>query len=450
MKKILIIGSGLSGTIVADTLVSKNFSIYLVDGSNFKKKNQHIYNKIDSKNSPKFSDSYFIKGNKEFLQSYGINEKSNFKVTSTITSGGGSNFWGGSLEIPSINFQNKINKKFKINLNNSFYHLLKLFCPREKILKKNIKNKILYSNSHIQLKKLYCAVSKNNFRDKWYDNYKFKSFNTQDIFKKLTKKNNFHYISNTKINKILSNKNKAYVKTNNKKIEKILFDKIIISCGSVGTPILLKKSFSNLFPDKFRLHHTPMLKLAYFNINLFSSFKTKLINYLTNLPSAFIDIKINRSRFCGSLVSAAQYPNFLFGFNKYNIFFSFLKNFFIVGNLFFDSNVSKTYLHLKNDNTNNLINNLNKNLYLKNFYKKKINNFFLSKGLVPIPWINFSKTSTGSDSHYTSSIFNSKKYKYSFLKGKILVLDGSILPPGTYYTTLTTLSLIRELANKIK
>lgn len=449
MKKILIVGSGLSGVTVADTLVKKNNSIYLVDGSDFKKKYEHIYKKINNNNSPKLSSLFFQKTNKKFLELYDIDKKNNFSVTSTIISGGGSNFWGGALEVPSANFQKKLNKNFKINLNDSIYYLLKLFCPNKKILKKNITNKILYSNNFLKIKRLYCAISNNNFNDKWYDGYKFKSFDAVNILKKLINKNNFYYFSNTKIDKIISSKNKVYVKTNNGKIDGIVFDKIIISCGSIATPILLKKSFSNLFPDKFRLHHTPMLKLAYFNLNIFSNFKKKLINYLTNLPSTFVDVKINHNRYRGSLVMAAQYPNFIFGFSKYNIFFSFFKKFLIIGNFFLDSSKSKAYLNLTNYDSNNLIN-VNKKFNLDNIDKKKINNFFLSKGLISIPWINFSKTSIGVDSHYTSTIFNYNKYKYSFFKDKVLVLDGSIVPPGTCYTTLTTLSVVRELANKIK
>jgi hypothetical protein len=92
------------------------------------------------------------------------------------------------------------------------------------------------------------------------------------------------------------------------------------------------------------------------------------------------------------------------------------------------------------------------NLYFKlnNFTKEKVNKFFLSTRLFPIPFYNFSNTSTGSDSHYTSSLFSIRKYQYSFFKNKVYVMDSSILPPGTYYPTFATLALIRELVMKIK
>ena len=62
----------------------------------------------------------------------------------------------------------------------------------------------------------------------------------------------------------------------------------------------------------------------------------------------------------------------------------------------------------------------------------------------------YSATKIGADSHYTSTLYNLKKYKYSFFNEKILVMDASILPPGSYYTTFTTLCLIRELCKKLK
>ena len=448
MKKILVVGSGLSGVVSAMILIKKKAKVYLVDSGDFRQEHFFKYDKINLENSPKLSNLFFKRINKIFFDFYNIKIK-NFFLTSTIGSGGGSNFWGGALEIPSKVFQNKINKNFKIKISDSFNYLIKLLCPEQEI-NKNIDNRILISQKPFFIKKFYIALMKNDFNDPWYAKFKYKSFRTKKILKKLLNMKNFFYIPNTNVQKIKLIKKKTLVDTDNGILENQIFDKVIICCGTVATPILLRRSFPKMFPNIFRLYHTPMLKLAYFNFFFNSNIKNKMINFLSNLPKIYIEFNLKKNKYLGSLVLAKQYPNFIFGFNKYNFFFYFFKQFIILGNLFFDQRKSSTYLKISKRGSQNTI--IAKNFFytIDTFVKKKVNNFFVGNRIFPIPFFNFTNTANGSDSHYTSSLFGAKKYKYSFFNSRIYVLDGSILPPGSHYPTFSILALIREIAKKIR
>lgn len=448
MKKILVIGAGLSGALVADALIKKKAKVYLIDYGNFNKKFLVQYDKIDLANSPKLSNLLFKKTNEIFLNFYKIISKK-FFLTCNMISGGSSIFWGGGLQIPDLELQKLINKKFRIKISDSFQYIIKLLCPKQKI-EKNISNKILLQKNHFLIKKFYMALMKNNLNDPWYDKFKYKSLEARKILIKFKGLKNFFYIPDTSVQKIILKKKKIKILTDCGKLKNYYFDKVIVSCGPIATPLLLKKSFPSTFPNKFRLFHTPMLKLAYFNFSLNSTLKNNLINLLTNLPKIFIEFKINKNKYLGSLVSASQYKNFIFGFSKFNLFYNFFKKFIVLGNLFFHQNKSLVYLKFnKNNSFNKII--TKKNFFtLNNFTRQKINNFFLSCKLFPVPFYNFSNTVTGSDSHYTSSLFSVRKYQYSFINNKVYVMDSSILPPGTYYPTFTTLALIRELILKIK
>lgn len=446
--KIAIIGSGLSGSIVLDALIKKKNQIYLIDSSNINKIDNIKYSKSFNKHSPKLNNSFFIKKSKKFLNFYNIKDNDTFMTTSTLVSGGGSNFWGGGIEIPLKSYQNKINKKFNINIEKSFYYILNLLCPGQKIQKNNIKNKIIYSQKNFKLKKFFYALSKNDNKDDWYENYRYKSFNSREIISNLIKQKNLKYISNTNVRKIEISQNKVFLSTDNNKLKNISFDKVVLSCGTLASPLLLKRSFPNFFPNKFKIFHTHMLKLAYFKFNYFSKLSNKLTNLSSNLPSVFFDLKTIKDRILGSIVLAKQYPNFIFGISNKNFIFKFLKRFLLIGNLFFDQNLSSTFLKISKNSKSTILSE-KKKIYLKIDSKKIINKFFIKNGYLPIPIINFSDTITGSDSHYTSSLFNSFKYEYKFFNKKVYILDGSIIPPGNYYTTFSTLALIRELAKKI-
>ncbi len=447
--KIAVIGSGLSGTIVLDTLNKKKFLIYLIDSSDIKKREKIKYDKSLNKYSPKFNNSFFKKKNKKFINFHKLKNNNNFMVTSTLVSGGGSNFWGGGIEIPTKNYQNMVNKKFKINVERSFYYILNLLCPGQKIPKSNIKNQIIHSQKNFKLKKFFYALSKNDDIDDWYENYTYKSFNSRELLSKLIKNKKIKYISNTNVEKIELYKKKVFLKTDNINLRNIAFDKVILSCGTLASPILLKKSFPKIFPNNFRIYHTHMLKLAYFKFNFFSDFSKKLKNISSNLPIVYFDLKKAKDRVLGSIVLAKQYPNFIFGINKNNFIFKFFKKFILVGNLFFNQNLSSTFIKVSKKNEFSIFSK-KKNIHLKTNYKKLINKFFMKKGYLPFPVINFSKTIVGSDSHYTSSLYKNFQYQYNYFNNKVYVLDGSIIPPGNYYTTFSTLTLIRELTKKIK
>ena len=76
-----------------------------------------------------------------------------------------------------------MNKKFKINLSQSFNYLIKILCPNQKIKRGEIDNKILFYGKKFKIKKFYQALSKNNFVDKWYDKNRYKSFSVEKILK---------------------------------------------------------------------------------------------------------------------------------------------------------------------------------------------------------------------------------------------------------------------------
>ena len=113
----------------------------------------------------------------------------------------------------------------------------------------------------------------------------------------------------------------------------------------------------------------------------------------------------------------------------------------IAGNVFFDSKLTKNFISLKENNPIiSFTNNLKKNDIFKKT-KIKIKNAFNKIKFLPVPIMNFKIYATGSDSHYTSSLFNlyvdKKKIltKNCELKGNknFFILDGSVIPRGTFY-----------------
>ena len=62
--------------------------------------------------------------------------------------------------------------------------------------------------------------------------------------------------------------------------------------------------------------------------------------------------------------------------------------------------------------------------------------------MIPIPLMNFKRFETGSDAHYTSSLYKYDKghkifnsYSELISYKNFFVLDGSVIPPGLYYPT---------------
>ena len=83
-----------------------------------------------------------------------------------------------------------------------------------------------------------------------------------------------------------------------------------------------------------------------------------------------------------------------------------MKKGIIAGNIFFDSKLTKNFISLKEDNPIiSFTNDISKN-DIFNKTKIKIKNFFNKINFFSVPIMNFKTYVTGSDSHYTSSLFN--------------------------------------------
>ena len=108
---IVVIGSGISATIVSKTFLEYNYKVHLIDSGNIldkekiepKRKFKLLPN---IKKSPKFDNKFLINSINQFKKKYNIKTK-NFFLVSGLISGGLSNFWGGGLETPKRSYLKK-------------------------------------------------------------------------------------------------------------------------------------------------------------------------------------------------------------------------------------------------------------------------------------------------------------------------------------------------------
>ena len=381
--KVAIIGSGISATIVAKTFLEYNYKVYLIDSGNVlgkeridnKKQNKFI---PEIKKSPKYNNKHLANSLKQFKKKYNINTK-NFFLVSSLISGGLSNFWGAGLEIPD----NKYLKKYPypksiMKEQNYIDNELKLYKEKFKFFdlfyeQKIIKEMLTKKNKSTYFSKFLPAVKQYNnqkltFQD--YNNTDFLSsfnkhiYNSKSQILKLIGNKNFIYIPNVFVKNIKKNKTYKLV-TDTKKNINVKFNKIIISSGTIGSTILVDRILK--LKEKYRLYHTPMLKLIYFTFLL----PFKINNRIKfGLPLLNLNVYDKKEKFFGSLIYLNNITNYFFGINKLNFLFSFAKKFIFVGNIFLPSNYSNTFVEVKKNKT--LIysnNNFNKNkliLMLKN------------------------------------------------------------------------------------
>ena len=104
--KVAIIGSGISGILVAKTFLEANYEVYLYDASNLRKKNlnkKKLSFFPQTKISPKYDDPLIKKGISQFKKNYQVKVKKFFLASPLIT-GGMSNFWGGGNKIQKENY----------------------------------------------------------------------------------------------------------------------------------------------------------------------------------------------------------------------------------------------------------------------------------------------------------------------------------------------------------
>ena len=468
--KVAIIGSGISAIIVAKTFLKYNYKVYLIDSNNvldnenikYKYKDKFIF---DIKKSPKYNNISLTQSLKKFKKKYNISTK-NFFLASGLVSGGLSNFWGAGLEIPDSNYlkkysfgkailkeQNSINKELKLNKRKfSFFD----FFFKKEIIKKMLKKKF----SSIYFSKFLPAIEQfnkkkltiNDYNDvDLLSSYNKSIYNSKAQILNLLKQKNFIYIPNTFVANVKKKRTYELVTDNKKKLN-IKFNKIIISTGTVGSTILVDRILK--CSGKYRLFHTPMLKIMYFSFFLPYKIRSKI---KFGLPLLNLNIHIKKEKFLGSLMYLNNISNSFFGISKFNFLFLLFKKIMFVGNIFLPSSYSKTFINVRNNKTLIYSNN---NFNQKEFVftlRKKLNSFLSQFSLFEFFMQNLKFLENGSDAHYTSTLeqkyINGKKllsnncelYKYK----NVHIIDGSSIKPGLHYPTYFLMLYARHISKKI-
>ena len=445
---IAIIGSGPTGISVCKELLKTKHNLFLLDSdtkSKFITKNLQTGKNL----SPKYDNSKFINSNNKFMKYNKLKKNPNFFLTSTLIKGGLSNFWGGGIEIPNKTYIKKYNINYNdfLKVSQEVQKEFNLFSPSKD---KKIISKIFKKNKFLKFAFMKLAIKKNNNLNKLnlesYLENKF-IYNSSDKIDELSKYKNFNYLDDCFIEKIYKFKNKIKLNTKSSKIPKTLkFDKVIICAGTIGSPLIIARSLL-LKKIKFKIYHTPMMRLVYFNFLL--PFR-KFYNIIKNDIFTF---KSNQKLFStrGTLVFGSEIPNKYFNVSNYNFLFSYLKKFILIGvsfindsYSFFELNYSKKYSSINfQDNSHKMS---------INEFKKKFNNNFFSNLFIPIPFLNFKFFTYGSDSHYTASLINTNlinnRYELKGLKN-VYVADSSIVHPGLFYPTYFSVVLSKIIAKRI-
>ena len=387
-------------------------------------------------------------------------------MVSGLISGGLSNFWGAGLEMPDSNYlkkysfgntilkeQKSINRELRINKKSfSFFD----FFFKQEVIKKMLQKK----NSSVYFSKFLPAIkhyNKKKLTIKDYDNidllssYNKHIYNSKSEIVKLLKNKNFIYIPNAFIKNIKKKRLYELVTDSKKKIN-IRFNKIIISTGTVGSTILVDKMLN--CSKKYRLFHTPMLKLMYFTLLLPFKIKNKI---RFSLPLLNINIHMKKEKFFGSFMHLNNISNNFFGISKLNILFSFLKKFVFVGNIFLPPNYSNTFIEVGKKKTLIYSNDNSNQKKIISILKKKLNSFLFQFNLFEFFPQNLKFLQNGSDAHYTSTLANKyvngkkllNEYSEVYKFKNIHVIDGSSIKEGLYYPTYFLMLYARFISKKI-
>lgn len=453
MKKILIIGTGPSGLSVLETLKNKKCEIDIVDGkskSNFsllKQKNLNI--------SPKYNNPDFLNAQNNFIKKYLIKTK-NFFLSSSINEGGGTSYWGSGLEIPDKKYYEKNN--LKPNKFNKFYKNSHIFFNRKpnlinKFTKKEYLEirKILGEDKYIKINHLRLATEYENNNNKVLDKLEGSFFNSYNKINKIYKKN-IKY-KNFFVTKIKKNKKfKVFFSEKNFKN----YDLIFCCAGTIGSTIIVS-NLLDLKSKRFRIFHNPMFLLIFLSLNPFFFIKNLIKKTKIALPGANLVFKSKDKNYKGSImilnnITLSQNTNFL-----KRLFFNLGKNFLIGGNFFLDQNLSKSYITKKNK----YFEIKGENIKFPKNIKNRILSFFKKKFFIPVPFLNLKPFTTGSDAHYTSTIYNyNKKNRIlnennELIKNKnFYILDGSIIPPGlnypTFFTVTNNFKIMKNIIKKLR
>jgi len=459
--KVAIIGSGISGVTAAKSFLEKNYEISMFDASEFKidyKNNVSFFPNL--KYSPKFQNIGFEKNRKKFLEKYKIISP-NFFLANTLEIGGLTNHWGGGLEIPNNNYLSQYNNGSEIILEKK--SVLNEIGIKEDSFKfydeyfnnDAIKKFLNFENKNFCFKKLLPAINQYKHKNIDRSNLQYTNkdifYNAKSEINNLIKYKNFKIFKNNFVNNIIRLDDKLKLIINGQLNDQI-FDKVILCCGTIGSSIIVSKLLKT--NNKIRIYHTPMLQIGYY----YNPLKNKInIEKKIGLALLMINLKLNQDIFKGSFLSAAGMNNNFFGISNSNIFFSYLKKFIFVGNLFFPQNYSKTYL-INNSKNTFIESDLDKDVY-KNIasIKNKLNFYLKNLNLKQIPLLNCKLLKNGSDAHYTSSLYDFNIDSKKVLNEKcelnnfknVHVMDGSVIKEGLYYPTLFIMMYIKYITKKI-
>ncbi len=453
MKNIAIVGTGLAAMSVIEALKKdKRVDITIFESGNLNKtkKNKERFN---FKKSFKYSSEEFKSAKKKFLNNYKIKEK-NFFLPNVNCIGGLSNFWGGGIEIPNKKFLSE--RKLPLKLLKEVSKVKKLFNFDNKVIK-NLRKHYYYKiidklkNKSFKIDNLNISLKGN------------KSFSTKNYFLNISKKKNINLLFNHHIETISKKKNLYTLQVKSNKNIKYIdkkFDIIILCSGTVASTLIVAK-FLDLQNLKIRFYNNPMMQICFYNPNLYF----KKINDVTfSHPLKNFHQKIRSFENKGSLIPLKFFANYHLGYSNKNIFMNFLKKGMIVGNIFFDSRLTKNYIKFSHKKNNiHFSNNINKFNILKKT-KKNFLDIFKKLNFFPVPFLNFKTFDTGSDAHYTSSLYELYLNKKKIIKKNcelrssknFYILDGSVIPYGTFYPSfLISLNayyhakkLLRNVKNK--
>lgn len=448
MKKILIIGTGPSGLSVLEVLRNKKCEIDIVDGDNQSK--LQFLDKNNLNVSPKYNNKEFVNSQSNFIKNYFIKTK-NFFLSSSINRGGGTKFWGSGLEIPDNKYYNRNGLKPKEYA--KFYKKsFDFFNSKSNFINKSIKDeyfqikKNLKEDKFLKIKSLKLAIeNEKNFKYKSLDKLEGSFFNTYNKIKQLSGKN-IKY-KNFFVTKIIKNKKfKVFFSKNKFKN----YDFIFCCAGTIGSTIIVSNILN--IKKKIRIFHNPMFLVIFLSLNPIFLLKNLLKKSKIALPGANLVLKSLNKNHKGSIMSLGNISlnaNFI----KKNIF-NVAKNFLLGGNFFLDQNLSESYI-IKNKKYFKIV---GKNVNMPKDIKSKILKYFIKKFYIPVPFLNFKRLETGSDAHYTSTIydFNIKekiltKNNELINKKNFFVIDGSTIPPGLNYPTFFTVTNnFKIMSNVIK
>ena len=466
---IAIIGSGISGITAAKTFLEFNYKVYLFDANDFDektdiKKEINLFKKNDT--SPKFNNEIIKNSIKSFKKRYKLTTN-NFFLTSALISGGLANFWGSGIQFPEKEYLKKNKYSLKISneeefINNQIgikkenYFKFYDFFYSQKFIKKMLK----YKEKSIYLAKLYLAVrqfdsnnkiKKCEFLNNCLLNCKNNSiYNPKNEIKFLRLDRLFKYLPNHYVKNIIKINSKYKIKTS-KGIYNLKFDKVIISAGTIGSTLVISNALK--LDSTFRISHTPMIQLAYFN-----PFLPFIVNNKKkfSLPLLQIVTKYNKKKIRGSFMYANNINNNFFGISKFNIFFSLIKKFLFIGNIFLPSEYSNSYLHVNRRYKNIYSNEFKEDIILHDL-KQTIDKFLKKFNLYSLPFQNFKLLKNGSDAHYTSTLFDHKIDNKKLLKKNCEinglknchVLDGSSIANGLTYPTYFIMTYIRFIVKRL-